>query len=43
MPLTGLFHIAIKTADLGATVRFYCDVMGLRQANRPALLTSDQR
>jgi len=36
MPLTGLFHIAIKTADLGATVRFYCDVLGLRQAKRPA-------
>ncbi len=35
MPLTGLFHIAIKTADLAATTRFYCDVLGLRAVKRP--------
>lgn len=35
MPLTGLFHIAIKTADLAATKRFYCEVMGLLEVERP--------
>jgi catechol 2,3-dioxygenase-like lactoylglutathione lyase family enzyme len=30
-----LFHVAIKTNDLDATVRFYCDVIGLAEANRP--------
>lgn len=35
MPLTGLFHIAIKTADLAATTRFYCDVLSLRPVKRP--------
>ncbi|MCM0021235.1 MAG: hypothetical protein NBV67_14680 [Tagaea sp.] len=35
MPLTGLFHIAIKTADLAATKRFYCEVMGLLEVPRP--------
>lgn len=35
MPLTGLFHIAIKTADLAATKRFYCEVMGLLEVARP--------
>src|SRR5579875_1758299 len=35
MPLTGLFHIAIKTDDLEATVRFYTEVLGLVQAKRP--------
>ena len=33
--MTGLFHVAIKTNDLAATVRFYCDVIGLKEANRP--------
>jgi catechol 2,3-dioxygenase-like lactoylglutathione lyase family enzyme len=31
----GLFHAAIKTADLVATVHFYCDVLGLKQVHRP--------
>jgi catechol 2,3-dioxygenase-like lactoylglutathione lyase family enzyme len=31
----GLFHIAIKTADLAATRRFYIDVIGLREVARP--------
>lgn len=31
----GLFHIAIKTADLHATRRFYLDVIGLREVARP--------
>ena len=35
MVITGLFHIAIKTNDLEATVRFYTDVLGLRQVPRP--------
>jgi catechol 2,3-dioxygenase-like lactoylglutathione lyase family enzyme len=33
--VTGLFHTAIKTNDLAATVRFYTEVIGLRQAKRP--------
>ncbi|GAN77893.1 VOC family protein [Acidisphaera rubrifaciens] len=33
--ITGLFHVAIKTADLAATRRFYCDVLGLAEAARP--------
>lgn len=35
MPVSGLLHVAIKTADLDATVRFYCDVIGLVPAPRP--------
>ena len=31
----GLFHIAIKTADLATTRRFYIDVIGLREVARP--------
>jgi catechol 2,3-dioxygenase-like lactoylglutathione lyase family enzyme len=31
----GLFHIAIKTADLEATRTFWCDVIGLREVARP--------
>jgi catechol 2,3-dioxygenase-like lactoylglutathione lyase family enzyme len=31
----GLFHVAIKTGDLDATRRFYCDVIGLMEAPRP--------
>lgn len=30
-----LFHAAIKTADLNATVRFYTDVLGMTVADRP--------
>ena len=33
--ITGLFHVAIKTGDLAATLHFYCDVIGLTQAPRP--------
>lgn len=35
MIITGLFHVAIKTNDLDATVKFYTDVMGLKLAPRP--------
>lgn len=35
MIITGLFHVAIKTNDLDATVRFYTDVMGLKTVPRP--------
>lgn len=31
----GLFHLAIKTTDLAATVAFWCDVIGLREMARP--------
>lgn len=31
----GLFHIAIKTSDLEATRRFWCDIIGLRDMQRP--------
>ena len=32
-----LFHIAIKTADLEATVRFYTEVLGMIVADRPPI------
>ncbi|WP_088889433.1 VOC family protein [Leptolyngbya ohadii] len=35
MVITGLFHVAIKTNNLAATVRFYTEVLGLRQVKRP--------
>jgi catechol 2,3-dioxygenase-like lactoylglutathione lyase family enzyme len=35
MIVTGLFHIAIKTTDLEATVAFYTRVLGMRAAIRP--------
>ena len=35
MPITGLFHVAIKTNDLAATIKFYTEVLGLRQVDRP--------
>jgi catechol 2,3-dioxygenase-like lactoylglutathione lyase family enzyme len=31
----GLFHAAIKTVDLAATVHFYCDILGLTKVHRP--------
>ncbi|MGK7869139.1 VOC family protein [Falsiroseomonas sp. E2-1-a20] len=31
----GLFHVAVKTNDLVATVAFYTRIIGLRQAARP--------
>ncbi|MFC3675980.1 VOC family protein [Ferrovibrio xuzhouensis] len=33
--ITGLFHVAIKTADLDKTRRFYCGLLGLAEAPRP--------
>ncbi len=36
MMITGLFHAAIRTADLPATVAFYTRVLGLREVPRPA-------
>jgi catechol 2,3-dioxygenase-like lactoylglutathione lyase family enzyme len=35
MEITGLFHIAIKTANLAATEKFYTEVIGLRAFDRP--------
>jgi len=35
MIITGIFHAAIKTNDLKATVDFYTKVLGLREAARP--------
>jgi catechol 2,3-dioxygenase-like lactoylglutathione lyase family enzyme len=35
MLITGLLHVAIKTADLDATVAFYTKVLGLRKTARP--------
>ncbi|MDB5775480.1 MAG: glyoxalase [Herbaspirillum sp.] len=35
MVITGLLHVAIKTANLAATVAFYTKVLGLRETARP--------
>ena len=35
MVITGLFHIAIKTANLPATIKFYTEVIGLQEFDRP--------
>ena len=35
MIIHGLFHVAIKTNDLAATVHFYCNIMGLKEVHRP--------
>lgn len=35
MVITGLLHVAIKTADLATTVAFYTKVLGLRETARP--------
>jgi catechol 2,3-dioxygenase-like lactoylglutathione lyase family enzyme len=32
-----LFHVAIRTADLNATVRFYTEVLGMLVAERPPI------
>ncbi len=36
MVLTGLFHVAIKTHELNATVQFYTEILGLKEVDRPA-------
>lgn len=33
--ITGLFHVAVKTADLAGTRRFYTGVIGLSEVPRP--------
>lgn len=33
--VTGLFHVAVKTSNLGATRKFYCDIIGLTDMDRP--------
>ena len=33
--VTGLFHVAIKTSDLGRTRAFWCDIIGLAEMPRP--------
>ena len=38
MQVTGLFHVAIKTNDLDATVKFYTDVLGMKLVHRPIRL-----
>jgi catechol 2,3-dioxygenase-like lactoylglutathione lyase family enzyme len=35
MQVANLFHVAIKTADLDATVKFYTEVLGMQLAPRP--------
>jgi catechol 2,3-dioxygenase-like lactoylglutathione lyase family enzyme len=35
MIITGLFHVAIKTNDLDANVKFYTEVLGLTTVPRP--------
>ncbi len=39
MPLTRLDHVNIRTADLDTMGRFYEDVMGLRNGERPPFST----
>jgi catechol 2,3-dioxygenase-like lactoylglutathione lyase family enzyme len=38
MPALGLFHTAIRTADLELTIAFYTRVLGLEEVARPASL-----
>lgn len=33
--VTGLFHVAIKTANLEATRKFWCEIIGLTEMPRP--------
>jgi catechol 2,3-dioxygenase-like lactoylglutathione lyase family enzyme len=35
MLVIGLLHVAIKAKDLAGTIRFYEEILGLRQAPRP--------
>ena len=34
--VTGLFHVLVKSNDLPQTLKFYKEVLGLREAPRPA-------
>ncbi|BFG80838.1 VOC family protein [Paraburkholderia terrae] len=36
MMLGDILHVAIRTVDLGTTVGFYCDALGLKEVVRPA-------
>jgi catechol 2,3-dioxygenase-like lactoylglutathione lyase family enzyme len=38
MLISGLFHVAIRTAELDKTVSFYTKVLGLKEVPRPANL-----
>ena len=33
--VTGLFHVLVKTNDLGHTLRFYKGILGMREVQRP--------
>jgi catechol 2,3-dioxygenase-like lactoylglutathione lyase family enzyme len=35
MPLIQLAHYSIRSSDLDASRRFYCEVLGLREGSRP--------
>ncbi len=35
MAIAGMNHFTVLTADLEATLSFYCDMLGLRQGPRP--------
>lgn len=39
MLIVGLFQLAIRTANLPATLKCYSEVLGLREVPRPASLT----
>ncbi len=39
MLISGLFHVAIRTADLDKTVSFYTQVLGLKEVPRPENLS----
>jgi catechol 2,3-dioxygenase-like lactoylglutathione lyase family enzyme len=34
--IQSLLHISVKTSDVQATVRFYCDLLGMLEVDRPA-------
>lgn len=36
MMIGDIFHVAIRAADLGTTVGFYCNALGFKQLARPA-------
>ncbi|MDB5838345.1 MAG: glyoxalase [Herminiimonas sp.] len=38
MLITGLFHLAIRTADLETTIAFYTRVLGLKEVPRPTAI-----